>query len=237
MPPRRLFLPGIAQYNLRTVIAEDGLGPVVSSWDKTSMALVDGRTYEDPPPGTPANAFYVSLTSDIQGVSVGWADIYGRGLPGQWADATGLADGEYWLEVIADPENRIQESDETNNATRIKVNLTIPEPTLIVGDYNRNGVVDAADYTRWRDTLGQIVAMGTGADGDLSGKIGPGDLTIWLANFGDAAAGGGSVTVPEPACWVSLTLALVVACWLPNRGRTRRVFVELIVVAELSSYN
>ena len=25
----------------------------------------------------------------------------------------------------------------------------------IVGDYNHNGIVDAADYTVWRDTLGQ----------------------------------------------------------------------------------
>ena len=26
----------------------------------------------------------------------------------------------------------------------------------LAGDYNRNGVVDAADYTVWRNTLGQI---------------------------------------------------------------------------------
>ena len=30
--------------------------------------------------------------------------------------------------------------------------IDLPEP--VPGDYNQNGIVDAADYTIWRDTLG-----------------------------------------------------------------------------------
>jgi hypothetical protein len=30
--------------------------------------------------------------------------------------------------------------------------------TVLAGDYNHNGIVDAADYTVWRDTLGQTGA-------------------------------------------------------------------------------
>ena len=39
------------------------------------------------------------------------------------------------------------------------------------GDYNGNGIVDAADYTAWRDTLGQTVPNGNGADGDGNGFV------------------------------------------------------------------
>jgi hypothetical protein len=52
------------------------------------------------------------------------------------------------------------------------------------GDYNENGIVDAADYTLWRNTLGTSVANGTGADGNANGTIDQGDYDNWKANFG-----------------------------------------------------
>jgi hypothetical protein len=58
-----------------------------------------------------------------------------------------------------------------------------------VGDYNGNGVVDAADYTNWRKTLGQSVTAGTGADGNNDGSINSGDYDVWRANFGHAGGG------------------------------------------------
>jgi len=209
IPPRHLFLPGIAQYNLRTVTAGNGLGPVVASMDKTSMAVVDSAPYDTSLPGAPPTSVYNSVSAPILGISIGWADVYGIGLPGQWVEATGLADGQYWLEVIADPYDRIEETNETNNTTRILVDLVVPEPHIIPGDYNQNGVVDAADYTVWRKTLGQSVAeLGTGADGNGNGAIEANDYTVWRANFGDTVAGSGSLSssVPEPS---GILLALV----------------------------
>lgn len=59
------------------------------------------------------------------------------------------------------------------------------------GDYNGNGVNDAADYTLWRDTLGDTVPNGTGADGDANGIIDQGDFNAWADNFGrDTTLGG-----------------------------------------------
>lgn len=59
------------------------------------------------------------------------------------------------------------------------------------GDYNNNGVVDAADYTNWRDTLGQpVLNSGDGADGDESGAIDDGDYVFWKAHFGNVTKGG-----------------------------------------------
>jgi hypothetical protein len=93
-----------------------------------------------------------------------------------------------------------------------------PFVPAVAGDYNGNGIVDAADYTIWRDTLGQSVAAGSAADGDGSGTIDDGDYTIWKNRFG-LTSGGGSASsraVPEPNSAVLLLIGLVIATsrWL-----------------------
>jgi hypothetical protein len=60
----------------------------------------------------------------IQGVTPGWADIYEWNLPGQYIDVDGLPNGDYVLETIADPDNKLRESDETNNCGTVLVRLT-----------------------------------------------------------------------------------------------------------------
>lgn len=71
-----------------------------------------------------------------------------------------------------------------------------------VGDYNGDGMVDAADYTVWRDTLSDSVAAGTGADGNGNGTIDNADYGVWVTNYGLSAAFGTSSatasSVPEP---------------------------------------
>jgi hypothetical protein len=210
LPDHHLFLPGIAQYNLRTVLEGNGVGPIISSNDKTSMAVVDSNTYNTSLPGAPATRFYDDANDPILGISIGWADVYGRNLPGQWVEATGLPDGQYWLEVIADPYDRIKELDETNNTTRILVNLIVPEPQIMPGDYNGDDAVDAADYAAWRTTIGQNVAQGTRADGNGDGRIGSADYDVWRANFGKTSPGSGSIifAVPEPASLAQAALAI-----------------------------
>jgi hypothetical protein len=77
------------------------------------------------------------------------------------------------------------------------------------GDYNGNGVVDAADYVIWRDTLGQAVSPGAGSDGDGDGVVDVGDYTFWRTRFGSAVGSGLEMTVvPEPsAAALMLTVA------------------------------
>jgi Lysyl oxidase len=208
IPPRHLFLPGIAQYNLRAVLAGNGVGRIVSSNDKTSMAVVDSTTYDSTLAGYDSDRAYGSVSAAILGISIGWADVYPTSLPGQWVEATGLPDGQYWLEVIADPYNRIEELNETNNTTRILVNLVVPEPQILPGDYNGDDRVDAADYVAWRNTIGQNLPQGTGADGNGDGTIGPADYDLWRTKFGSRAESSGASTpaVPEPASIVPATI-------------------------------
>jgi hypothetical protein len=55
----------------------------------------------------------------------------------------------------------------------------------IRGDYNRDGVVDAADYTVWRDSFGAAITSGTGADGNVDGMVEALDYEVWKSHFGD----------------------------------------------------
>lgn len=90
-----------------------------------------------------------------------------------------------------------------NRGTRIdnilvEYDVAMP-PEELVGDYNGDEVVDAADYTVWRDTLDSTEDLR--ADGDESGTVGPEDYDLWKTNFGNTLGGGSviGVTVPEPA--------------------------------------
>lgn len=60
-------------------------------------------------------------------------------------------------------------------------------PAVLPGDYNRDGRVDAADTTIWRDHNGKEVPVGSGADGDFDGRVDEQDNIIWRTNYGRRA--------------------------------------------------
>ena len=60
----------------------------------------------------------------VQGVSAGWSDVYDWYLPDQYLDVFGLPDGLYLLETVADPDDTLVESDETNNCGAVYVRLS-----------------------------------------------------------------------------------------------------------------
>ncbi|MEX2316832.1 MAG: choice-of-anchor Q domain-containing protein [Pirellulales bacterium] len=73
-----------------------------------------------------------------------------------------------------------------------------PSPPAFFGDYNQNAIVDAADYTVWRNMLGQTgLTPYDGADGDGDGDITRGDYEVWKTHYGQpvpafgADSGGG----------------------------------------------
>jgi hypothetical protein len=55
----------------------------------------------------------------------------------------------------------------------------------VVGDYNSDGVVDAADFTVWRDNQGSATIPGTGADGNGDGLVDQQDYDVWRSQFGN----------------------------------------------------
>lgn len=65
----------------------------------------------------------------------------------------------------------------------------------LVGDYNLNQTVDAADYILWRKTLGQAIAQYAGADGNGNALVDVGDFAVWQSQFGATGATAAS-TIP-----------------------------------------
>jgi hypothetical protein len=95
----------------------------------------------------------------------------------------------------------------------LAINAAAFDRVELTGDYNNNGVVDAADYVVWRNTLGSTTEPA--ADGNHDNKIDAADYAIWRSNFGRASTGSGSLigamAVPEPAAWVLFTAAILSA--------------------------
>ena len=59
----------------------------------------------------------------------------------------------------------------------------------MVGDFNGDGVVDAADYTVWRDTSGQTVAAFAGGDANGDTQVDDGGLLALESEFWRRRAG------------------------------------------------
>jgi hypothetical protein len=73
----------------------------------------------------------------FQGISRGWADVYDWYLPDQYIDVSGVADGVYVLQTVADPDNSLVEADDSNNCGNVTIrlsNMNTPTPSAqIVG--------------------------------------------------------------------------------------------------------
>ncbi|MEM7313933.1 MAG: endo-1,4-beta-xylanase, partial [Planctomycetota bacterium] len=81
-------------------------------------------------------------------------------------------------------------------------NVVLP---LLLGDYNMNGTVDAADFTVWRDNLGSTSNLA--ADGNNNGVVDPADFQIWIDNFGRTADL--VLNIPEPSALSMMLVALM----------------------------
>ena len=79
------------------------------------------------------------------------------------------------------------------------------------GDYNDNGIVDAADYALWRTNAGTMTTL---PNDPIGGEIGPAQYGVWRENFGRPAMPldplGSAAAVPEPE---TLVLLLMVCAW------------------------
>jgi hypothetical protein len=87
----------------------------------------------------------------------------------------------------------------------------LPFSSGLIGDYNGNGVVDAADYVVWRNSVGQTVAL-PNRHPDNVGPIGLQEYLDWRARFGNAISGSGALSaspVPEPSASALLVLATI----------------------------
>jgi hypothetical protein len=119
----------------------------------------------------------------------------------------------------------------------VPINSTLFARERLLGDYNGDFVVDAADYTIWRNAEGltgvELPADGAGANGLPDGVVDQLDYWCWKTNFGqsvdlEGAASHAQATVPEPAC-LSLYAAWggAVYCGCVRRRALRRSRIGL----------
>lgn len=121
------------------------------------------------------------------GVSRGSANSGGVGVAESLSFESGLA-GDFTVRVTG--------STTETQMYRLDVAVT---SLAVPGDYTGDGLVDAADYTRWRDTLGSTADLA--ADGNGSGAVDPADYGIWASAYGSASPGAATQpfeAVPEP---------------------------------------
>jgi hypothetical protein len=105
-----------ADYDLRAVTASQGVGVLVTTSQKVTFCLMDVTRYD---PAAGSSRYRCSK----QGITVGWADVYEKTLEGQWIDITRVPDGTYWLESVADPADRLRETNDANNTSRVRIQI------------------------------------------------------------------------------------------------------------------
>ncbi|MCA9186996.1 MAG: hypothetical protein R3E01_05370 [Pirellulaceae bacterium] len=140
------------------------------------------------------------------GEKLTWEELWNRGIlqaNGQ-SGKDGLTFGDYF--------STSGTFDGENYTLTSKVGTVTP----LLGDYNKNGEVDAADYTIWKDNFGSTTSLD--ADGNANGEVDAADYTVWKDNFGATAGAAASVSsVPEPATGVLSLLSLLALAALRRR--------------------
>lgn len=156
-----------------------------------------GRLYERLPGQSVADALRATATTftlgnESQGEAIGWA-----------------ADGKSFLTT--------SEFDGESSAPIHQYSFTAPQP-LLAGDYNDDNVVDAADYSVWRDFFGTNTALLN--ETETPGSVTDEDFIAWQSHFGESRpAAGAASAVPEPA---SLLLFAAAMLALSTRGSRLR---------------
>jgi hypothetical protein len=141
-------------------------------------------------------------------------------------DTTGLSSGTFPLVLTGvgsaiGPNNNTILYDASAAAIPLAIaNGSLMISTLPLADFNHNGIADAADYTIWRNTLGQT-GPGLAADADGNNIVDQADYNVWKSQFGfTAGSGSGAGTgklsaggmVPEPsACLLAVLAGLTLA--------------------------
>jgi hypothetical protein len=95
----------------------------------------------------------------------------------------------------------------------------LSEEPLLLGDFNDDGGVNAADIVIWRKNLGRLSgATHSDGDADGDGAVDIDDFNVWMANFSNPLMALDGLTVPEPS---AITFAFIAALLLIGQSRQK----------------
>ena len=101
------------------------------------------------------------------------------------------------------------EPDGTEFVGLSEVRFTEALQTGFPGDFNGDNVVNAADYTNWRDNLGDADEGAINNNGDGAGGVDQADYGVWVQNFGNSQ--GAATALPEPAAAILYVFAMLLS--------------------------
>lgn len=250
-----MWFEDFTKFSLHEAPVVEGLitvGDEIAGDVKTSWRLSANR---GPLPGWPGNTprYFGDDQTLEQRISVGWADLYSSGSDGQFVDITGVAFGpRYWLRQTVDPEDRIHETDETNNSFEILIDLNNPGEAIMFGgefvqpgdpaplapgDLNEDGAVDIGDWLTFKAGAntdlsgldpGEAYLLG---DLDLDGEHTISDVVLFRELYDNANGAGafaGLQRVPEPSAWL-LVAAAGGLVWMSRYRWSRRVLCAVLI--------
>ncbi|TWT92914.1 hypothetical protein Pla108_40540 [Botrimarina colliarenosi] len=145
------------------------------------------------------------LNTALSGDATVAIDIEGVSLGGDGVRYT-LTGGD---SLVASPLSGVANGFSTTVGPRSAQVLVLSATAALAGDFNGDGVVDAADYTVWRDDP----------------SFTPADYADWQANYGSTTVTGSfagtespaGTGVPEPASALLVSLIVVGACYSTRR--------------------
>jgi len=198
-PPSDYKFP-LTRFTLNQVNGDGWVGPVVATSPKTDYCITGdtkvGGVPNTPSATSPPQANCTSPTKPL-GWSIGWGDEYDQTDSGQPIDLTGVPNGTYDLVGVVDPQHILTESDNTNNVTATKLQIS-------------NGSVTVLGQTNPTSTPPTVSITGPAAESNVSGTVslsasatGSGTATIssvqWLLN--GQPLGGPLTTAPYRYNW------------------------------------
>jgi hypothetical protein len=71
----------------------------------------------------PDNVEQSGEVTQVNGISVGWGDIYNTSVPSQYVEISGIADGYYLLRLEVDPEQKVRETTRRDNISWQRIRI------------------------------------------------------------------------------------------------------------------
>lgn len=93
----------------------DSTGTEIVRGRKQAFCIADTINYSSNQPA--------KYNCDNQGLTAGWADLYGSGLECQWLDVTNVRHGTYILRVTVNPDGILPEGRYDNNVAEVSVRI------------------------------------------------------------------------------------------------------------------
>jgi hypothetical protein len=130
-------------YALYTLQPVNAPGGSLRTGSKTTFCVEDNLKVNLQLPGAPPQPVYATCGKLIQGMSIGWGDIYVSSLAGQELDFTGNPDGIYQLKIEVDPKKLLLESNENDNVSCVLLSITSPSTVKVLDSSGACGVVQS----------------------------------------------------------------------------------------------